>query len=210
VALVSDAGTPLLSDPGFRVVTAAIEVGAQVVPVPGASALLAALVGAGLPTDQFTFLGFPPRKPGARRRLFESVRALPFTLVFYESPMRTGATLADLASVLGAQRLACVARELTKPYEEFVRGTLGDLAARYRDDRPLGEITLVVAGASAGTPADGEELDDDELAARVDRLLADGQSARDIADTLAAATGRPRRAIYQLVVERAGKDGGGD
>jgi 16S rRNA (cytidine1402-2'-O)-methyltransferase len=124
--------------------------------------------------------------------------------------MRTGATLADLAAVLGGQRLACVARELTKPFEEFVRGTLEDLAARYRDDRPLGEITLVVAGTSSGAPPDGEELDDDELAARVDRLLADGQSARDVADALAAATGRPRRAIYQLVVERAGKDEGGD
>ncbi|MEA2696680.1 MAG: rRNA (cytidine1402-2-O)-methyltransferase, partial [Myxococcales bacterium] len=199
VVLVSEAGTPLVSDPGFRVVAAAIAVGARVVPVPGASALLAALVGAGLPTDRFVFLGFPPRKSGARRRLFESLRALPFTLVFYESPMRTGAALEDLAAVLGGARPACVARELTKEHEEFVRGTLADLAARYRDDRPLGEVTLVVAGIDE--TATNEEGDDD-LAARADALLAEGLSVRDVADQLAAATGRPRRAIYQLVVKR--------
>ena len=200
VVLVSDAGTPLVSDPGFRVVAAAIAVGARVVPVPGASALLAALVGAGLPTDRFVFLGFPPRKSGARRRLFETLRALPFTLVFYESPMRTGATLEDLAAVLGGARPACVARELTKEHEEFVRGPLADLAARYRDERPLGEVTLVVAGVDE--TATDEDSADDDLAARADALLAEGLSVRDVADQLAAATGRPRRAIYQLVVKR--------
>ncbi|HXI57176.1 MAG TPA: 16S rRNA (cytidine(1402)-2'-O)-methyltransferase [Polyangia bacterium] len=200
VVLVSDAGTPLVSDPGFRVVAAAIAVGARVVPVPGASALLAALVGAGLPTDRFVFLGFPPRKSGARRRLFETLRALPFTLVFYESPMRTGATLEDLAAVLGGGRPACVARELTKEHEEFVRGPLADLAARYRDERPLGEVTLVVAGVDE--TATDEDSADDDLAARADALLAEGLSVRDVADQLAAATGRPRRAIYQLVVKR--------
>ncbi len=200
VVLVSEAGTPLVSDPGFRVVAAAIAVGARVVPVPGASALLAALVGAGLPTDRFVFLGFPPRKSGARRRLFESLRALPFTLVFYESPMRTGATLEDLAAVLGGARPACVARELTKEHEEFVRGTLGELAARYRDERPLGEVTLVVAGLDEA--AASEEEDDGDLAARADALLAQGLSVRDAADQLATATGRARRAIYQLVIKR--------
>src|SRR4029077_9725095 len=111
VALVSEAGTPLVSDPGYRVVVAAIEAGARVVPVPGPSAVLAALVGAGLPTDRFLFLGFPPRKSGARRRLFESVRSLPYTLVLYESPLRAAATLADLPAVLGPERRACLARE---------------------------------------------------------------------------------------------------
>ena len=101
MALISEAGTPLVSDPGYRIVAAAIAAGARVVPIPGPSAVLAALVGAGLPTDRFLFLGFPPRKPGARRRLFESVRSLPYTLVLYESPLRAGATLADLAAVLG-------------------------------------------------------------------------------------------------------------
>ena len=205
VALVSEAGTPLVSDPGYRVVAAAIAAGARVVPVPGPSAVLAALVGAGLPTDRFLFLGFPPRKPGARRRLFESVRALPFTLVLYESPLRAGETLADLAAVLGGGRAACLARELTKPYEEFVRGTLTDLAARYEKDRPLGEVTLVVAGAGD----EAAEVSDDELAARAAALVAAGRSTRDAADELAAETGRPRREVYRLVVrsQRSGLAG---
>lgn len=196
VALVSEAGTPLVSDPGYRVVAAAISAGARVVPVPGPSAVLAALVGAGLPTDRFLFLGFPPRKPGGRRRLFESVRALPFTLVLYESPLRTGATLADLAEVLGPSRAACVARELTKPHEEFVRGDLAALAARYAEDRPLGEVTLVVAGTEDGAR---EELDDDELRARAAELSATGLSTGDVARQLAELTGRPRRDIYNLI-----------
>ena len=112
VALVSEAGTPLVSDPGYRVVVAAIEAGARVVPVPGPSAALAALVGSGLPPDRFLFLGFPPRKSAARRRLFESVRALAATLILYESPRRAAATLADLAATLGPERRACLAREL--------------------------------------------------------------------------------------------------
>jgi len=199
VVLVSEAGTPLVSDPGFRVVAAAVAAGARVVPVPGPSAVLAALVGAGLPTDRFVFLGFPPRKSGARRRLVDSVRALPFTLVLYESPLRAGATLADLAAVLGGARRACVARELTKPYEELVRGTLDELAARYRETRPLGEVTLVVAGAGAdGDVAD--EWSDADVQERAKELRAEGLSARDTADRLAAETGRPRRDVYRLVV----------
>jgi 16S rRNA (cytidine1402-2'-O)-methyltransferase len=200
VALISEAGTPLVSDPGYRVVAAAIAAGARVVPVPGPSAVLAALVGAGLPTDRFLFLGFPPRKPGARRRLFESVRALPFTLVLYESPVRTAATLADLAAVLG-DRAACVARELTKPYEEFVRGSLAALAARYEPARPLGEVTLVVAGAGEGETA---EVSDDDIVARATELVAAGRSTRDAADELAASTGRPRRDVYRLVARARG------
>ncbi|HET6283434.1 MAG TPA: 16S rRNA (cytidine(1402)-2'-O)-methyltransferase [Polyangia bacterium] len=203
VALISEAGTPMVSDPGFRVVAAAVAAGARVVPVPGPSAVLAALMAAGLPTDRFAFLGFPPRKSGARRRLFESLRALPFTLVFYESPMRTGATLDDLAEVLGGDRAACVARELTKEHEELVRGSLRDLADRYRQNRPLGEVTLVVTGASE----DGvEEVDDDALAARADALLQQGLSPRDAADQLAATTGHPRREVYKLVLSRRRTD----
>jgi 16S rRNA (cytidine1402-2'-O)-methyltransferase len=198
VVLISEAGTPLISDPGYRIVTAAIATGARVVPVPGPSAVLAALVGAGLPTDRFLFLGFPPRKSGARRRLFESVRALPFTLVFYESPLRTAATLVDLAAVLGGERRACVARELTKPYEEFVRDRLEALAARYAESRPLGEVTLVVAGADGD--GDGEmALDDDEIRQRAAAMVSKGRSASDAARELAALTGRPRREVYALV-----------
>lgn len=196
VVLVSEAGTPLVSDPGYRIVGAAIAAGARVVPVPGPSAVLAALVGAGLPTDRFLFLGFPPRKSGARRRLFETVQTLPYTLVFYESPLRTAATLVDLAAVLGGGRRACVARELTKPYEEFVRDSLDGLAARYAEDRPLGEVTLVVAGAADGAPL---ELDDEELRERAAELIAGGLSTGDAARELATLTGRPRRDIYNLI-----------
>jgi 16S rRNA (cytidine1402-2'-O)-methyltransferase len=198
VALVSEAGTPLVSDPGYRVVAAAIAAGARVVPVPGPSAVLAALVGAGLPTDRFLFLGFPPRKSGARRKLFESVRGLPATLVLYESPMRTAATLADLGAVLGLDRPACVARELTKEHEEFVRDSLGALAARYAEARPLGEVTLVVGGAEPGA-SEAEELSDEEIVEEARALLEGGSSARDAADELAARTGRPRRDVYRLV-----------
>ena len=201
VALISEAGTPLVSDPGYRVVAAAIAVGARVVPVPGPSALLAALVAAGLPTDKFLFLGFPPRKSGPRRRLFESVRALPFTLVLYESPMRVGATLADLAATVGAARRACVARELTKPYEELVRDDLGALAARYATDRPLGEVTLVIEGAAASA---AEDIDDADLLERARALIAQGQSTRDTARELAALTGRQRRDVYKLITAARG------
>jgi 16S rRNA (cytidine1402-2'-O)-methyltransferase len=204
VVLISEAGTPLVSDPGYRVVSAAIEAGARIVPVPGPSAVLAALVGSGLPPDRFLFHGFPPRKPGARRRLFESLREVAATLVFYESPLRAAATLADLAATLGTERRACVARELTKPHEEFARGTLGALAARYAEARPLGEVTLVVEGA----PADGaaEEWDDEALAEEGVALLARGLSPRDAAHELAARSGRPRREVYAVVL-RAAEDG---
>jgi 16S rRNA (cytidine1402-2'-O)-methyltransferase len=202
VALISEAGTPMVSDPGYRIVAAAIAAGVRIVPVPGPSALLAALVAAGLPTDRFLFLGFPPRKPGARRQLFESVRLLPYTLVFYESPLRAAATLADMAAVLGPGRRACVARELTKPYEEVVRDELGALAARYAEGRPLGEVTLVVAGADEATAA--ETLTDAELIERASELIAGGQSARDVATELAAATGRPRRDVYRIIVREHG------
>lgn len=200
VVLISEAGTPLVSDPGYRIVAAAIGAGARVVPVPGPSAVLAALVGAGLPTDRFLFLGFPPRKSGARRRLFESLRALPFTLVFYESPLRAGATLADLAAVLGGDRRACVARELTKPHEEFVRDRLEALTARYAESRPLGEVTLVVAGADGAGAVD---LDDNEIRERAAAILAEGRSASDAARELATSTGRPRREIYALVAQKS-------
>jgi 16S rRNA (cytidine1402-2'-O)-methyltransferase len=196
VALISEAGTPLVSDPGYRVVAAAIAAGARVVPVPGPSALLAALVAAGLPTDKFLFLGFPPRKPGPRRRLFESVRSLPFTLVLYESPLRAGETLTELAAALGAGRRACVARELTKPHEEIVRADLGALAARYAAERPLGEVTLVVAGA---VDTAGAEIDDGEIIARARQMVEQGGSVRDAARTLAEETGRPRRDVYKLI-----------
>ena len=197
VALISEAGTPGLSDPGYELIRAAIERGHRVVPLPGATAAITALVASGLPTDSFFFAGFPPRKSGARRLLLERLRPLPATLIFYESPHRVGTTLAEAAAALGEERPACLARELTKTHEELVRGTLGELARRYAEIRPLGEVTLLVGGAS-----DGGQVADDEatLAARAKGLLATGMSARDVADTLAAESQHPRREIYQLVL----------
>jgi 16S rRNA (cytidine1402-2'-O)-methyltransferase len=204
VALLSEAGTPALSDPGYRVVRAAVDTGARVVAVPGASALLAALVVSGLPTDSFFFAGFPPRKTGARRALFSRLARLPATLVFYESPHRVGSTLAELAAVLGSARPACLARELTKTHEEIVRGGLGELAHRYASERPLGEVTLVVGGQAAVAGGDDDEV---ALRARARALLDSGLSPRDAADTLAGESERARREIYQLVL--ACRDGGG-
>ncbi len=204
LALLSEAGTPAISDPGYRIVRAAIDAGARVVPVPGPSALLAALVGSGLPTDRFFFAGFPPRKSGRRRELFASLRTLPATLIFYESPMRAHETLVDLAATLGPDRPACLARELTKTHEEFVRDTLAALAARYERDRPLGEVTLVVGGAPEGGPA----LDEEALRARAAALLAGGASPRHAAETLAAEAHLPRRDAYKLVLSvRPGREG---
>lgn len=197
VALLSEAGTPAISDPGFRLIRAAIDLGARVIPIPGPSAVLAALVASGLPTDRFFFAGFPPRRPGARRALFESLANLPATLVFYESPHRVAAALADMVATLGPERPACVARELTKTHEEIIRAPLGELARRYVDQRPLGEVTLVVGGAPGATE---EAPDEDALRTRAAALLAEGLSARDAADRLAIETNLPRRDVYQIVV----------
>jgi 16S rRNA (cytidine1402-2'-O)-methyltransferase len=153
VAIVTSAGTPAVSDPGFRLVRECIDRGVQVVPLPGASAAVTALVASGLPTHRYTFLGFPPRKSGGRKRLFESLASFDGSLVLYESPMRLGATLRDAAEALGDRR-ACLARELTKVHEEFVRGTLPELAARYAGAKPKGECTLVIEGVTRATSRD--------------------------------------------------------
>ncbi len=146
VALVSDAGTPGLSDPGFVLVRAAVAAGHRVSAIPGPTALIAALVVSGLPTDAFTFTGFLPVKSGRRRRALQALAEVPHTLVFYESPYRVVATLADMAEVFGT-RPAAVCRELTKRFEEIRRGTLPELAGFYATSRPRGEFTLVVAGS---------------------------------------------------------------
>ena len=145
VALVSDAGTPLISDPGYRLVAEAPEAGIRVVPIPGASAVLAALSASGLPTDAFLFAGFLPSKAEARRRRIEELSGVPATLVFYESPRRLAAALSDFAATLG-ERSAVIGREITKAFEEFRRGTLPDLAAHYvKADTPKGEVVVCVA-----------------------------------------------------------------
>jgi len=147
IALVSDAGTPTVSDPGFRLVRAAREEGLEVVPIPGPSAVLAGLSGSGLPTDRFVFLGFLPPRPGRARRLLQQVQQLPMTLVLFVSPHKVARTLGQLAEVLGP-RDACLCRELTKIHETFDRGTLDELADRYGQGKVKGEITLVIAGCS--------------------------------------------------------------
>ena len=193
IALISEAGMPGVSDPGQRLVARAVELGLPVVVLPGPSAALTALVGSGLPTDAFHFAGFLPRQEGARREAIGRLRPIPATLIFYEAPGRTAATLVDLAAGLGESRRGCVARELTKIYEELVRGTLGELARRYAEAPPRGEVTLVVEGA-------GEARAEIDVEAEVRRRLAAAESPKEIAAALALATGKPRRQIYQLAL----------
>jgi 16S rRNA (cytidine1402-2'-O)-methyltransferase len=195
LALVSDAGTPLLSDPGARLVQAAVAAGIAVSPVPGASALLAALVGAGLPADRFTFYGFLPRKGRERAEALAELVALPHTAVLYEAPGRLGATLAELAAGGLAGRDAVVARELTKKFEEFRRGTVGELAAYYGAQEARGEVVLLVAGAPPSV------LDEGALRARAATLRAEGKSARDVQRDLMEAAGAPRNLAYRIAHE---------
>jgi 16S rRNA (cytidine1402-2'-O)-methyltransferase len=208
VALISEAGMPGISDPGQRLVAAVVAAGLPVEVVPGPVAAIHALVASGLPTDTFLFLGFPPREPGARQVLFGARRAERATMVLYEAPDRVGATLADLAAAFGAGRRACVARELTKLFEQHARGSLGELAARYADVPPRGECCVVVEGASSGDGADaGGPVDvEAELAA----LLASGLGPKDAAARLVVRTGKPRRQLYQLALslQRGHRDGG--
>ncbi len=193
IAIISEAGMPGISDPGARAVASAIEVGARIEVIPGPNAALAALVASGLPTDRFTFLGFPPREAGARRELFGTLRGELATLIFYEAPDRVAATLADLGDALGADRRASIGRELTKLHEEHVRGTLAELATRYASQPPRGEVTLVVAGGHAAAP-------DVDIEAELRRLLASGLGPRDAAARLVVVTGKPRRQLYQLAL----------
>ncbi|HET9067523.1 MAG TPA: 16S rRNA (cytidine(1402)-2'-O)-methyltransferase [Amaricoccus sp.] len=195
VALVSDAGTPLVADPGWRLATEAIAAGHRVTAVPGASALLAALAVAGLPTDRFLFAGFLPPRQAARRRALGEIAAVPATLVFYESPRRLAASLADMAEVLGPDRPAAVCRELTKRFEETRRGPLGALAAAHAAaPAAKGEI-VVLTGAPVAAPVAGEALD-----AALAAALA-GQSVRDAAAAVAVALGLPRREVYARALE---------
>ena len=202
LALVSDAGTPLLSDPGARLVRAAAEAGVQVVPVPGASALLAALVVSGLDATRFTFFGFLARKGRERREVVAALAALAHTAVLYEAPGRVGDTLAELAAACGTERPAVVARELTKQFEEVRRGTLGELAAYYADDPPRGEVVLVLGGR----PATAEAPEPAEVRARARALHESGASTRDVARALAAEFGLARNEGYRIAHEIAGGD----
>jgi 16S rRNA (cytidine1402-2'-O)-methyltransferase len=201
IALVSDAGTPLISDPGYKLVAAALEAGNRVYPVPGASALLAALVAAGLPTDRFYFEGFLPSKAGQRRNRIAELVEIPATLVLYESGPRLAESLADLANGLGP-RSAAVCRELTKTFEEVRRGKLADLAAQFaKAAAPKGEIVLVIA-----PPGDtARAVSSEELDARLKRALARG-TLKDAVAEVADETGLKRREVYARALALADED----
>jgi 16S rRNA (cytidine1402-2'-O)-methyltransferase len=199
VALVSDAGTPLVSDPGARLVAAVAEAGHRVEAVPGPSALLTALTVAGLDTERVLFLGFLPRKPGARRRLLELQSGRPETIVLFESPRRVAKTLAEIAEILG-DRPACLARELTKRHEEVIRDSASTLATRFAQSPPRGECTLVIAGADAAEEQAESEWSDLELDDVIRAELAEGASIRDLARDLAGRSGRVRREVYARAV----------
>ena len=204
VALVSDAGTPAISDPGAELIRAAIQSGFAVVPVPGPSAVIAALIASGLPTTAFTFLGFLPRRTQERRAVLERIRDDPFTLVIYEAPHRLRSCLDDLLAMLG-DREACLARELTKLHEQWLRGTLSALRARYEgDEEPRGEYTLVIAGAHQASEQQDEEQPESRMAAAREHLgvlLAEGMSTRDAAAQVARELSLPRREVYRLALD---------
>ncbi|AKU91279.1 16S rRNA (cytidine(1402)-2'-O)-methyltransferase [Vulgatibacter incomptus] len=199
VALVTDAGMPGISDPGSEVVRLAVEAGVRVVPIPGASAPLAALAASGLPTERFTFFGFLPRKGGTRKEALEELRASTGTLLLFESPRRLGETLLDLREALGDRR-ACVARELTKLHEELVRGTLSELAEHFSGE-VLGEITLVIEGAPRAAPS--TEADVDGL---LRGRLAAGASVKDASREVAEALGLAKKDVYRRALELASEE----
>ncbi|MBR9806584.1 MAG: 16S rRNA (cytidine(1402)-2'-O)-methyltransferase [Alphaproteobacteria bacterium] len=194
IALISDAGTPLVSDPGWKLAHDALEAGVRVFPIPGASAMLAGLVASGLPSDKFLFAGFLPPKSGARKSAAEALKAVPGTLIFYESGPRLADALADLADVFGP-RDGAVTRELTKMFEETRRGTLAELAAHYAEaGPPRGEIVLLV-----GPPGE-EEVTPEQLDAALREAL-DGQPTKAAANAVAAALGLPKRDVYQRALQ---------
>ncbi|GAA3942691.1 16S rRNA (cytidine(1402)-2'-O)-methyltransferase [Microbacterium soli] len=193
VVVVSDAGMPAVSDPGYGLVAAAVERGVAVTAVPGPSAVLMALAISGLPTDRFTFEGFLPRRPAERRRVLESVAAEPRTMVFFESPSRLAASLADMGAAFGADRRMAVCRELTKLYEQVRRGTASELA-EWAAQGVKGEIVVVVSGAAP------VEVPLADAVAQVLALVASGTRLKDACGEVAAATGRSSRDLYQAAL----------
>jgi 16S rRNA (cytidine1402-2'-O)-methyltransferase len=203
VAVISEAGTPGLSDPGYELVRAALQRDIRVVPIPGASALTAALVASGLPTDQFVYLGFLPRQKNARRKLLQSVADEPRTLVAFEAPHRVRAALDDIADILG-DRAICAARELTKVFEEFFRGSVSDARKHFAETAPRGEFTLVIAGKTADegrtTEDESERWDDARVRGAVRELMAAGIARTEAVKRIARESGRDRRAVYRLAM----------
>jgi 16S rRNA (cytidine1402-2'-O)-methyltransferase len=204
VALVSDAGMPLISDPGYRLVTLCVRHKIPVVPVPGPSAMLAALAAAGLPNEEFLFVGFLPARSGERRRMLERLRIEDRTIIFYEAPHRVAESIADAREILG-DRPACLAREVTKLYEEFLRGKLSQLAESLAERPARGEITLLVGPPEQST-ATGQADSSQSLSDRVEELIRQAKLDRKDALKLAAKErGLTRRAAYDQLVESKGK-----
>jgi 16S rRNA (cytidine1402-2'-O)-methyltransferase len=204
IALATDAGTPAISDPGFRLVRAALEAGIRVTAVPGPSAVLAALSIAGIPTDRFTFEGFLPARDAARRAALADLKYERRTMVFFEAARRLADTLDAMAAQLGTDRLAAVVREATKVHEETVRGTLAELAQRFHEHPALGEVTIVVAGAAKEAGGASESAFE---SITIDALLDAGLKLKDASAVLARLTGRSRREIYQEALKsRRGGD----
>lgn len=197
VALVSDAGTPAINDPGYELVKAALDAGHAVSPIPGPSAPIAALAASGLPTDSFLYLGYLPRKRGERKTFVGQVANLPHTLIFFEAPHRLLESLEDLESVLGDRQM-CAAREISKLHEEFARGRISQARAHFTEREPRGEFVLVVAGHRPGM---SEQWSRETLIEAIQKEKKAGKKAREIAAALTAASGWPKREIYALVVE---------
>ncbi len=196
VALVSDAGTPALNDPGYELVKAALQAGHTISPIPGPSAPLAALVSSGLPTDAFLYLGYLPRRSAERRKTLADIASMPYTLIFLETPHRLLSGLADMLESLG-DRPICLARELTKLHEEIWRGSISQALAYFQSQPPRGEFTLVVAGK----PAEKRIYSDQEIKQAILEGLHQAISPAQLAAQLAAETGRPRRQLYSLITQ---------
>ncbi|CAB4651876.1 unannotated protein [freshwater metagenome] len=197
VLVVSDAGMPTISDPGFRLMRDAINLGIEVNVIPGPSAVTMAVALSGLPTDRFTFEGFPPRASGARLASFEKLRHEERTMVFFEAPHRIGDSLGDAVAVFGAQRKAAICREMTKRYEETIRGTLAELSSWADSNEVLGEITLVVEGASMDSAA----MTADEMVVRVREFEGAGMDRKAAIASVAQEFGIAKRIVYAAVVD---------
>jgi len=197
IALVTDAGMPGISDPGYELVCACVAAGVTVVPVPGPSAVVTAMAAAGLPTDRFVFEGFLPLKAKLRQARLAELKLEPRTILIYESPHRLVRTLTDLAAVLDSDRAVTLARELTKRYEEFWRGSLAEALAWCEAQPPKGEFVIAIAGA----PPKTTDFSNEELSAQLQQLIAQGQSPSQASRQLAQQTGLPKRRLYDLSLE---------
>lgn len=206
IAIVSDAGTPGISDPAYRIVTAAIEQGITVVPVPGAVALIAGLTASGLPTDSFLFAGFLPAKKMARRSRLEELRTERATLVFYEAPHRIRETLADAREILG-DRQAALARELTKLHEEFIRGKLSEIVSHFNLHEPRGEMTLVIAASGPDNYESSPQAESGSIGEHIQRLMNEaGLNRNEALKQAAKSRGLSKREAYQLLVEEKNEE----